>query len=233
MNSRIQTICAFCGIAFVIFAVVGMLPIAGLLPPTAPALGPVEVAAFYQANSGWLRAGILMTMISTAFTIPWIALLSVHVARAEGTTPVLSITQAVAGAVTVVILLFPFVIWSAAAFRPERAPELIQLLSDFGWMMLVMTFGPFFIQFSAIGLAILLDKNTRPIFPRWVGYFNIWVGVLAIPGALLTFFKTGPFAWNGLLAFWMPVSVFFAWYFVMFFVLLKVIGEQTTFEGAS
>ena len=93
-------------------------------------------------------------------------------------------------------------------------------------MLIVMTFGPFFVQLMSIGLAILLDKNSRPVFPRWVAYFNIWVAVLFIPGVLITFFKSGPFAWNGILAFWLPLVVFFAWYFVMFAILLRVIKEQ-------
>jgi hypothetical protein len=226
MNSRLQVACAWCGIGFVAFATLGWWIIAGMLPPISPALDAASVAAFYQANTGVLRTGILIGMISCALTIPWIAVVAVHMKRAEGDTPVLTVVQIVAGTVTVVILTFPFVIWTAAAFRPERAPELVQLLNDFGWIMIVMTFPPFFTQLAAIGVAVLLDKNARPIFPRWVAYFNIWVAVLFIPGALITFFKTGPFAWNGILAFWLPLVVFMGWYIVMFFVLLKVIKEQ-------
>ena len=46
------------------------------------------------------------------------------------------------------------------------------------------------------------------------------------PGGLITFFKTGPFAWNGLLAFWVPLVIFFVWFLVMFVALLKTIREQ-------
>ena len=200
--------------------------IAGMLPPISPSLDALSVASFYQTNTGTLRTGILIGMISVAFTIPWIAVIAVHMKRAEGPMPLFTIMQVVAGAVTVVILLVPFVIWTAAAFRPDRAPELIQLLNDFGWLLIVMTFGPFFVQLVSIGLAILFDKNDKPVFPRWLAYFNIWVAVLFIPGALITYFKSGPFAWNGILAFWLPLAVFMGWYLVMFFALLKVIKEQ-------
>ena len=226
MNTKLQTVAAFCGVGFVAFATFGWWTIAGMIPPISPALGPEEVAAFYQTNTGAIRFGVVIGMISGALTIPWIALIAVHMQRAEGPMPILSVCQVVAGAVTVVILLLPFVLWTVAAYRPDRAPELIQLTSDFGWMLIVMTFGPFFVQLMSIGLAILLDKNVEPIFPRWVAYFNIWVAVLFIPGVLITFFKSGPFAWNGILAFWLPLVVFFAWYFVMFVVLLRVIKEQ-------
>ena len=226
MNLKVQAACAWCGIGFVVFATLGWWIIAGMLPPISPSFDAAAIADFYQTNTGVLRTGILIGMISVALTIPWIAVLAVHLKRAEGAMPVFTIMQIVAGTVTVVILTLPFVIWTTAAFRPERAPELIQLANDFGWLMITMTFAPFFIQLASIGLAILFDRNPKPIFPRWVAYFNIWTAVLFIPGALVTYFKTGPFAWNGILAFWLPLIVFMGWYIVMCFVLLKVIKEQ-------
>ena len=79
-----------------------------------------------------------------------------------------------------------------------------------------------------MGLAIVSDNHERPVFARWLGYFNIWVAILFLPGGLITFFKSGPFAWNGLLAFWLPLTVFFLWYIVMFFALLKAIRQRST-----
>ena len=38
---------------------------------------------------------------------------------------------------------------------------------------------------------------------------------LFAPSCLLTFFKTGPFAWNGLLSFWVAAGAFGAWFLVM------------------
>jgi hypothetical protein len=44
-----------------------------------------------------------------------------------------------------------------------------------------------------------------------------------VPACLLTFFKTGPFAWNGLLAFWVPATVFGLWFWVVGFAVIKAI----------
>ena len=101
------------------------------------------------------------------------------------------------------------------------------VLNDFAWLLLIMTLSPFFVQLMTVGLAIISDNSATPVFARWVGYFNIWVAILFIPGALITFFKTGPFAWNGLLAFWLPLAVFFAWYLVMFPALIKAIMQPS------
>lgn len=186
-------------------------------------MGAEALAAAYAANTGAIRFGLLLAMVSAALAIPFVAVIATQMRRIEGAFPVLTFTELVAGAVAVVILLVPTVMWTAAAYRPERAPEVIQGLNDFAWLFLLMTFAPFFVQLVSIGLAVLTDRRSPPLFARWVGYFNVWVAVLFMPGALITFFKTGPFAWNGLLAFWMPLSVFLLWFVVMFVVLVKAI----------
>ncbi len=226
MNTKTQLFCAWCGIGFVVLFTLGWWIIASYVPPMSPMLTDEEVSSFYQGNTGAIRFGLMLTMISAGLTAPWVAVIAAQMKRIEGDIPVLTYAQLVAGAVGIVILLLPPVIWTVAAFRPDRDVELIRLLNDLAWLMFIMTFSPAFIQNLVIGLAIFSDKNKTPIFPRWLGYFNIWVAILFIPGGLITFFKAGPFAWNGLLAFWVPLLIFFAWFFVMFLALLKTIKQQ-------
>ena len=226
MNTKSQLLCAWCGIGFLVLFGLGWWILAGFLPPISPALNANEVAAFYQENTGRIRLGLMITMFSAALTAPWVAVIAVQMKRIEGDFPVLAYTQLIVGTVGILILVLPALIWTTAAFRPERDIELIQLLNDFGWLLFIMTFSPAFIQNLVIGLAIFSDQNETPVFPRWLGYFNIWVAILFIPGGLITFFKTGPFAWDGILAFWLPVVVFFGWFLVMFQALLKTIKQQ-------
>ena len=40
------------------------------------------------------------------------------------------------------------------------------------------------------------------MLPRWLGWFNLWAQIIYLPGILIPYFKSGPLAWNGLLAFW-------------------------------
>jgi hypothetical protein len=82
------------------------------------------------------------------------------------------------------------------------------------------------LQNILIGVCALMDKRTQPVFPRWVGFFNFWMAFLLIPGGLLVFFKTGPFAWNGLLAFWLPASIYLFWLAVMTVVMRKAIKRE-------
>lgn len=227
MNTKSQLFCAWCGVGFVVLFTLGWWIIANYVPPMSPTLTSTEVAAFYQQNTNAIRFGLMLTMISAALTAPWVAVIAVQLKRIEGEFPVLTYTQLVAGAVGIVVLLLPPLIWTTVAFRPDRDPELMLLMNDFGWLLFIMTFSPAFIQNLVIALAIFSDQGAVPVFPRWLAYFNIWVAILFIPGGLITFFKVGPFAWNGLLAFWLPLIIFFAWFLVMFLALLKTIKAQS------
>lgn len=81
-----------------------------------------------------------------------------------------------------------------------------------------------------MAIASFLDKSEPRIFPRWFEYVNIWLIMLLLPGQMIFFFKTGPLAWNGLIAFYLAFIVFGAWFPVAFHVLrkatLRVRAEQ-------
>ncbi len=226
MNTRSQLVCAWCSIAFAIVFTVGLWPLANFLPPMSPALSAGEIAAIYADNTLSIRFGTLFMMFGSAFMIPFLAVIATQMRRIEGENSVLTVAQISGGSIGVVVFLVATVCWTTAAFRPDRSPELIQLMNDFGWIFLLMTFGTFVVQDFAVGFTILGDKSAEPTFPRWLGFFNLWVGVLFVPGGLLTFFKTGPFSWNGLFVWWVPFLVFFSWYLVMFVMLRGAILKQ-------
>jgi hypothetical protein len=52
-----------------------------------------------------------------------------------------------------------------------------------------------------------------------------------VPGCLIAMFKSGPFAWNGLLAFWMPAIAYALWVMVMILPMLKAVGGQSSDGG--
>jgi len=226
MNTRNQLLCAWSGLAFTFAFMVGFWLIANYVPPPSPNTTAAEIAAMYQQHTGQIRLGLLIMMVSSRLICPVVAVISIQMKRMEGTPSILSYTQLSSGSLGVLIFIIPILLWTAAAFRPERNPELILLLNDLGWLIFLMPFTTFVVQNVAIGLAILGDKNAEPIFPRWSGFFTLWVAVLFLPGGLLTFFKTGPFAWNGLFVFWVPLVIFFIWYLVMFALLRKCIITQ-------
>jgi len=223
VDIRNQLISLWCvPIALVLFGL-ALINLAHFIPPLAPTLTPQEVADFFRQHSLGIRIGMVLFLFCGTLLAPITAVFAVLIKRIEGRASVLTYTQIITGTVALVLFIPPAICWSAAAYRPERALEDILLLNDLGWLFFIMIVPPGMLQVLVIALAILQDKRAQPLFPRWVAYLNIWAAILFIPGGLVTLFKTGPFAWNGLIAFWIPVAVFGAWWIVMFITCLKAI----------
>jgi hypothetical protein len=125
----------------------------------------------------------------------------------------LAYTQLVATGLAVMAIVLPVFAFAAASYRPERDAQITQALNDLGWLPFVMNWPAATIQCLAIGFAIF--GAAREIWPRWLGYFNVWCAFLFAAGGLVVLFKDGVFAWNGLLAFWMVAAFFGAWFLVM------------------
>jgi hypothetical protein len=147
--------------------------------------------------------------------------------RMGGRHQALAATQLASGVLTFTPLFLSGIFFAVAAFRPERPPGEILLLSDLGWLFLVMPTPGFLVGLAALGFAILGDTSEQRVFARWVGYFNFWVGILGLGGVMIPLFKTGPFAWNGLFAYWLPLVAFGVWAPVMVWAFMKS-GPGTT-----
>ena len=96
----------------------------------------------------------------------------------------------------------------SARMRSRRRRRTI---NDFGWFLYLYTWPPFSVWALAIALAILWDTSERPAFPRWAGYMNLWLALLLVPAGLMLFFKSRPFAYDGIITFWVPTVAFFFW----------------------
>ena len=224
-HTAIQVACTWSGVVGVTLFFLGLwLP--GFIPIPSPLLTPDQVVAMYQENLMAIRASMVLMLISGMFLPPIFAVVSIQLRRIEGATPVLCYTQLCAGAVNIVFFIFTGILFLLTAFRPDRPAEITYMLNDFSWFLAIMIWPPMFTQLIAIAVAILNDKGAEPVFPRWLAFANIWMALLFVPGSLIPFFKTGPFAWNGLLGFWVPATAFGIWFVVMVPMLLKAIKRQ-------
>jgi len=231
MNTKNQIIAAWCGPAFMALMSIGWVLIAGYFPPHSPTFTGSEVAAFYQPNILSIRFGLLLTLWGSVLFIPFSTVITIQLARIEGRFPVWSWSQLAAGAGTTLTLAFPIMFWATAAFRPDRSPELLQLLDDLGWIPFAGMTAPFMLQPLCIALVGLMDKSEHPIFPRWVCFFNLWADLLILPGGIIIFFHSGPFAWSGLFGIWIPFIAFGAWFGLMTYCLVKGIKRQALTES--
>jgi hypothetical protein len=117
------------------------------------------------------------------------------------------------------------VAWTVMAFRAED-PAIVQAFNDLGFFLFLYTWPPFGILMVIIAVAICRDINATPIFPRWVAYYNVYAALGMAPASFMGLFKTGPLAYNGVLAFWVVAIDFFVWMVVMSIVVLKAIARD-------
>ena len=219
-------LCGWTGPVAVVLSLLGMVIIGGYVPATNPAASGVEIARFYTDNLGSVRIGMIISMIGFTLFIPFGIAIAMQTRRIEQ-TPVMTYVQIASVAVAALEGVMATCIWLTAAFRPDEiAPELTRALHDLGWITFLVDVPPFSVWIAAIGIAILRDRGAVPLFPRWLGFFNFWVALLILPALLLPFFKSGPFAYNGILALYLPFGAFFIWMVVMTFGLMKAIGAQ-------
>ena len=227
LNTKIQRACAWSGLVGVIIFFMGFV-IPGWIPLPPPSMTQEQVVAMYQQNLVNIRIGGILFFISSIFLPPMVAVISIQLKRIEGANPILAYTQLSAGSINIVFFIATGLLFLMTAFRPDRPPELIYLMNDISWFVAVMVWPAAFTQNIAIAVAILNDQSDEPIFPRWVGFFNIWASLLFIPGSLVPFFTQGPFAWSGIIGFWVPATAFGIWFLVMLPMLLRAIKHQAT-----
>jgi hypothetical protein len=231
-NTRTQMLCLWCGPVAILLWLGGFAFLAEFIQPLHPGDSAEEIAREYQSGTDGIRAGLLLTMVGATLTGPWVAAITTQLKRIEGRYSPLAYTQLGLGMGGILLFIIPVMNMQTAAFRPDRDPDLILLANDLGWIPFVGVWSMAAVQNLAIAIAIFQDSDQK-VFPRWVGYFNLWIVTLFTPGSLLYFFKDGPFAWDGLLSWWVVVVAFCAWFVVMFFAMRKAIKGQALEEGSA
>ena len=101
-------------------------------------------------------------------------------------------------------------------------------MNDTAWLLFVAITSTPILQTLSIGIAIFLDTpdNPNPVFPRWAGYLNFWIAMMFLPGSITVFFHTGPFAWNGILVWYLPLTAFAVWMVTMSILVLRAIAAE-------
>ena len=126
-------------------------------------------------------------------------------------------------------LLFAAIFLTVGAMRPDRDPALTSWLYDGAFLTFVGTMGVFLIGTLVWMVAILIDKNK--VFPKWFGYLNLCNAMTEIVAAPVWIFKEGPFAWNGLVAFWIATMVCVVYTGMFITLLMQMIKREDLRDG--
>lgn len=227
MRRGIDLACAWGGVMFAALFAVGYVGIARFMPPLDPDKSAAEIAAVFQQDTNAIRTGLLLCFAGCICYLAFGAAIIAQTRRIPGAPAALSQLQIAAFSSSVLLILFPIIIWFTAAYRPdERSIEMTQTLNDLGWIAFLMGYVPFVTWYIATGVAILCDNGAEPIFPRWAGYVAVLTGTGQTSATFLIYFKTGPFAWDGLFSWWLPAAEFFTFFAVMTLMTTRAINNQ-------
>jgi hypothetical protein len=232
MNAKTQRICLWCGPLLTIVFFIGFGLIARFIPPPDPALSAADIADLYRQHSERIRLGMLLSMWAGVLCVPWVIVVGLQMKRIEGQFAPLAYVQMALGLLLPMEFIVPLYFFQVAAYRPGRSVEVVQALNDLGWLPFTGLVYTVVGQAIVIGVAILADKRTTPVFPRWAGYFSIWAGLLMTPASVDVFFMDGPLAWNGAIAWWVLLVTFFVWLIVLTVVTFQAIGSHETEHSA-
>lgn len=215
MEARVQRVLVWSGPAMVVLWVAAFVFIAGFFPPSEPSASADQIVDLYADHTGMIKLGMVISMAASALLVPWAVALSGQLKRIDGARALADV-QMVSCALLSLEFITPIGVWMAAAFRFDgRAPDVTLAMHDLGWILFMTVIWSLEVQLLAIGAAILIDRRETPVLPRSLGYLSLWVALLIIPAGLVLYFKDGPFAWNGIVGLYIPLTAFTIWVFAL------------------
>jgi hypothetical protein len=230
---KTQTIGLWTGLCAGAVVLAGFFLYPGFFPPMSPDMAAAEVAAFYRDNAALVRTTMITWNLCGMMVLPFFMVIVVQMKRMANQSHVLAycyLTAAVSGAT---IFALADIFFLVAAFRPDRSPELVQLLNDMAWIIFVAPVGMLVAQNLLLALAIYLDDRARPVFPRWAGHVAVITALAMAPAVCAAAVSSGPLAWDGAVSFWLRNLAFVGFVVVMFFVLRTALRRQAAEEGAA
>ena len=198
----------------------------GFLHPMSPTMSAAEVAGFYRDEAARIRYSMILFNWFGGGLVPVVVLLALQVRRMAHRTPILSYSLIACAGGPPALFLIANMFWLLGAFRPDRAPELTMLFNDLAWITFSVMVSYLIAQCLLLALAIYWDRNDTKVFRPWVAHFNVATAVALMPAAFTALALDGPFAWDGLLSFWLKNIAIATWIVVMGVVLGQTIMRQ-------
>jgi hypothetical protein len=230
MNNRLnQLICIHFTAVFLVL-VGGGFVVAGWVPPFSPHEAAHVIAEKFR-HHGRIRLAAEMFFFGSATFVAPACAIAAQMRRIEGRGHAMANLQLVSAAIGVLAIQIPGALWLVISYRTGTPDWVVSTLNDLAWFMLLGAIGPAVMQNLSIAFCVLGSDGS--VYPRWVGYANLWLAGGLLPGLFLPFFKTGPLAWNGILAFWVVAIAFFAWVIMMYVTTVRAINSDTRPAGAA
>ncbi|MGV0644193.1 hypothetical protein ABQE44_12390 [Mycolicibacterium sp. XJ2546] len=204
----VRLVCWFFPTWYAVFGVI-ICVLARVTPPPRPDVTAADKVAFFTTNGLTIQIGFSLLLILLGGAAITNGLVAYQMKRMSVGSV---FAYAYIGGMGVGALpgfLLVAVCFLTAALRADRDPGLVSMLYDVGMLSYNGSLGCFSVAYLVLAIAILYDRND--IFPKWFSYVSIWQIITEVIATQMFVFYSGPFAWNGSLAFWWSVVVFTIW----------------------
>jgi hypothetical protein len=193
-------------------------------PPPEPSWEIPRVVQWFGDNHLGILVGFGVVFVITGMIAPVNALIAYSMRR-------MSVSRAFAYSYLLIYslsavpgMLLTCIALTVGAMRPDRDPELIRWLYDLAFMAFDGTMGVFLIGSLVWMVAILLDTNR--VFPKWFAYLNLCNALTEVVVAPAWIFKSGAFAWDGAITWWVDMVVFVIYTAVFVTLLRKMVVRE-------
>ncbi len=211
----------YCAWIFSALTAIGWLGIAHFYAPAPADLGLDATKVWYSETYRWNTIiGCTIFYIACGALVPASVQFGIMLSKIEGRWPLWSISTAVSGIFISLIIFMNACAWIVASYRPETGADVIQSWNDWAWMAFLLGWIYLALEMVASGIVELQDKRAVPMVPRWLTWFTFAGAATLMTAAGPAFFKSGPFAYHGLLGFYLPMTIWgvylngTAWYMV-------------------
>lgn len=225
-NHGLWRLCAWAGPVFLVGYLVSWGLMGMNVPPLSAGIGLAELHRHYVDNAIQLRAAYVLSVFFIPFYMVFSSVVACVMRRVEGQGGPLSVVEQMGGALTVVVGMVSGICWLAAAYRPEeRTAEVVRALHDAAWLMFDTTYMVTGLQMLAMATVFLSDRRAQPLIPRAMCWYTVFVVLAFLPLSLLPFFYEGPFAWSGVVCYWVSLGSWFVWLLALCVCLFKAIAR--------
>lgn len=201
-----------CLLFFSVMIAVGWLGVAHFWAPAPADLAASATKAFFTVDH---RAGMILgnsiLIVGTALLVPGSIQFGLTLSEIEGSRPLWSITAALCGVLIAVIVFLNAGFWIAAAYRPTASADVIVALNDTAWFGFLLGWVFLSMQMVATAVVTLCDARERPLVPHGIAKASIAAAILLSAAGGPAFVKSGPFAFHGWAAFYMPMVIWGVW----------------------
>ncbi len=223
----------WCNWIFVALTVVGWLGIAHFWAPAHADLSAEATKEWFtETHRTGVLVGCTIFYIGAGLLTPGSIAMGLMLSRIEGRLPLWSFTTAVSGVFISLIIFFNCCAWIVAAYRKEAGADVIQAWYDWAWFAFLLGWIYLTIEMVATAVVELMDKRATPMIPRWFSWLTLAGALSIFFAAGPAFFKSGPFAYHGLLAFYLPVVVWGGYISITTWFLMKETRRVDAEAGA-